>query len=94
MQKKTFDVGQQVVNHIENDAVLLCCEASYPIGGFVAAQFILKDPARKMMEIIMPYWGLPMFAGGKFTLRPYTICPWCKRDLPTIEVVPKRTALS
>ena len=45
-QKNTFDVGPQSVNYVEEDAVLLCCEASYPMGGFVAAQFIAKDPTR------------------------------------------------
>jgi hypothetical protein len=92
--KNTFELGDQTINYVDNDAILLCCEPSFPLGGFVAAQFIIKNPTSRMTETISPYWGLATFTGGRFVLQPYTKCPWCKRPLPTIEVAPSRSALS
>ena len=94
MSKNTFEVGQQSIDYVMDDAILLCCEASLPVGGFVAAQFIIKDPTQRTTEIINAYWGLATFAGGRFVLQPYTTCPWCRRTLPDISITPVRSAIN
>ena len=92
--KNTFEIEAQTIDYVENDAILLCCEPSFVMGGFVAAQFIIKNHGSRVTESISPYWGLATFAGGRFVLQPYTTCPWCKRKLPSIDITPVRTAIS
>jgi len=92
--KGAFEIGQQLIDYVMDDAILLCCEASIPVGGFVAAQFIIKDSTQRATEIVNAYWGLATFAGGRFVLQPHTICPWCKRTLPNIHITPIRSAIN
>ena len=93
-QKNTFDIGPQSVNYVEEDTILLCCEASFPVSGFVAVQFIARDPTQRMTEMVAMRWGLPTFVGGKFILQPFSICPWCKRALPAIIITPTRSVIN
>jgi len=90
----SFQIGPQTISYVEDDAILLCCGASLPIGGFVAAQFIVRDTTAKVTESIVVKWGLPIFAGGRFVLQPHTCCPWCMRELPSISITPARIAIN
>lgn len=92
LPKNTFTVGPPTISYVESDAVLLCCEASHPIGGFVAAQFIIKNA--DFSQSVVMRWGLATFANGRFVLQAYQECPWCKRQLPAITVTTPRLSVN
>jgi hypothetical protein len=87
----TFNLYAQTINQVQDDLVLLCCEPSLHIGGFVAASFTVHSNGTETSTL---YWAIPVYANGKFTLQPRTKCSWCGRVLPAIESKVKRSSVN